>query len=164
MWYTKRMKKKLIFSVVLIMLCVSAFVFAGFGAGGGGVGTLTVTDSNRFVVFTSKAQFEQYHATHTGDLFVVPVAERAQYDEEFFATQALVMFLTDGMSSSIGVQCEGYQWKGSELHVTVKELSPPMHTMDLRHKTLTVAIEQSKASSINKVVLHSYRVESAFIG
>ena len=143
------------------MLCISAFVFAGFGKGGadGSVGTLNVTDASRFVVFTSKTQFEQYCASHEGDLFTVPVSERSNYDSKFFEKQALVMFLTDGMSGSIKVQCEGYELKGDELHVTVKELSPPIHTMDLHYNTLTVAVPKDVATSISKVVLNSYRVQ-----
>ena len=142
------------------MLCLSAFVFAGFGKGGGGAtGTLTVTDANRFVVFNSKAELEQYHSSHQGDLFTVPVEQRGQYGDDFFATQALVMFLTDGMSGSIKVICEGHELKGDELHVTVKEMSPPIHTMDLRYNTLTVAVPQEIAASFTKVVLNSYRVE-----
>ena len=145
------------------MLCMSAFVFAGFGKGNGGagdyVGTFNTTDSNRFVVFTSKAQFDEYCASHDGDLFTVPANERGKYGDEFFATQALVLFLTDGMSGSIKVQCEGYELNGDELHVTVKEMSPLIHTMDLRYNTLTVAVPQDIATKINKVVLNSYRVE-----
>ena len=159
------MKKKLFFTVVLIMLCLAAIGFGGgFGIGGiggagGSVGTLTVTDANRFVVFESKAQFDEYCASHEGDLFVVPVEQRAQFDDKFFETQALVMFLTDGMSGSIKVQCEGYELKGDELHVTVKEMSPMIHTMDLKYNTLTVAVPQQIAKSFTKVVLNSYRVE-----
>ena len=145
------------------MLCVSGFLFAGFGNGKGGadgsVGTLNTTDSNRFVVFTSKAQLDEYAATHEGDLFNISASERAKYDDGFFATQALVMFLTDGMSGSIKVSCEGYELKGCELHVTVKEMSPLIHTMDLRYNTLTVAVPQTVANKITKVVLNSYRVE-----
>ena len=155
----KSMKKKLFFTVVLIMLCMSAIGFGGAFGNGGGVGTLKTTDNNRFVVFTTKAQFDEYHASHTGDLFVVPVAERGKYDDEFFKTQALVMFLTDGMSSSIKVQCEGYELKNDELHVTVKEMSPAIHTMDLHYNTLTVALPKAMSSSFTKVVLNSYRVE-----
>lgn len=158
------MKKKFIFTVVIAMVCTFAIVFgAGFGGGanngGDSVGTLRVTDSNRFVVFTSKAQFDEYHANRTGDLFVVPMEQRADFNDEFFATQALVMFLTDGMSSSIKVQCQGYELKDDTLCVTVQELSPMIHTMDLHHNTLTVAIPQNQAGSFNKVVLNSYRVE-----
>ena len=146
------------------MLCLSAFVFAGFGKGGSGigggsVGTLNVTDSDRFVVFTSKAQLDAYVATHEGDLFNISESEREGYDDKFFENHALVMFLTDGMSGSIKVSCEGYELKNDELHVTVKELSPMIHTMDLRYNTLTVAVPQEIAKSINKVVLNSYRVE-----
>ena len=146
------------------MLCTSAFVFAGFGkgaAGGAGApdGTFNVTDANRFVVFTSKAQLDEYARNHESDFFNVPAGELGSYDDEFFATKALVLFLTDGMSGSIKVQCEGYELKGDELHVTVKELSPPIHTMDLRYNSLTVAVPQEIASSISKVVLNSYRVE-----
>ena len=158
----KGMKKKLIFMVVIIMLCLSAFVFAGFGNGGNGggsVGTLNVTDANRFVVFTSKAQLDAYVRTHEGDLFNIPSSERGGYDDAFFAQHALVMFLTDGMSGSIKVSCDGYELKNDELHVTVKEMSPPIHTMDLRYNTLTVTVPQSVAQNINKVVLNSYRVE-----
>ena len=156
------MKNKIIFTVVLIMLCLSTFVFAGFGKGGSGdgaVGTLNVTDANRFVVFTSKAQLDEYVVTHEGDLFNIPSSERGRYDDAFFASHALVMFLTDGMSGSIKVSCEGYELKGDELHVTVKELSPLIHTMDLRYNTLTVTVPQEIVPSIQKVVLNSYRVE-----
>ena len=143
------------------MLCLSAFVFAGFGKGGNGggsVGTLNVTDANRFVMFTSKAQLDEYVATHDGDLFNISASERDKYDDNFFRTQALVMFLTDGMSGSIKVSCEGYELNGDELHVTVKEMSPPIHTMDLRYNVLTVAVPQEIATSISKVVLNCYRV------
>ena len=159
----KSMKKKLILTAVLIMLCTFAFLFGtGFALGGGGApensGTLNVSDANRFVVFTSKAQLDEYCASHSGDLFTVPQAERASYDGKFFEGQALVMFLTDGMSGSIKVCCEGYELKNDELHVTVKEMSPPIHTMDLHYNTLTVAIPQAMAQSFNKVVINSYRV------
>ena len=159
MWYTTSMKKKLFFTVVLVMLCMSAFAFGGGFGRGGSVGALETTDKNRFVVFTCKTQLDEYLASHEGDLFTVPANERANYDDKFFEKQALVMFLTDGMSGSIKVQCEGYELKNDELHVTVKELSPPIHTMDLRYNTLTVAVPQEIATSINKVVLNSYRVE-----
>ena len=145
------------------MVCLSAIVFgAGFGGigGAGGVGgTLTVTDSNRFVVFTSKAQLDEHIASHEGDLFTLPVEQRSKYDDNFFETQALVLFLTDGMSGSIKVSCEGYELKGCELHVTVKDMSPMIHTMDLRYNTLTVSVPQDVATKISKVVLNSYRVQ-----
>ena len=155
------MKKKLILSAVLIMLCLSTFIFAGFGNGGGAnaSGTLNVTDANRFVVFTSKAQLDEYTRSHQGDFFNISDGERAKFDDAFFAKNALVMFLTDGMSGSIKVSCEGYELKGDELHVVVKERSPMIHTMDLRYNTLTVAVTQKEATSISKVVLNSYRVE-----
>ena len=143
-------------------MCMAAFVFgSGFGSGkkGDSVGTFNTTDSNRFVVFTDKAQFDEYVAGHKGDLFNVPESERANYDSKFFETQALVMFLTDGMSSSIKVVYEGFKLQGSDLHVTVKELSPPIHTMDLRYNTIFAAIPQELASSFTKVVIESYRVE-----
>lgn len=141
------------------MLSISAFVFAGFGNGGDSVGTLNVTDANRFVVFTDKAQLDEYVRSHEGDLFSVPSSERAKFDDKFFAKQALVMFLTDGMSGSIKVSCEGYELKGDVLCVTVKEMSPLIHTMDLRYNVLTVAVPKDVAMKINKVVLNSYRVE-----
>ena len=154
MWYTTDMKHKIYLTVVLVMLCVSAFLFAGFkGEGGGSVGTFNTSDGNRFVVFTSKAQLDEYCLSHEGDLFNLSAEQRARCDDEFFKTQALVMFLTDGMSGSIKVSCEGYELKGCELHVTVKEMSPLIHTMDLRYNVLTVAAQ------ITKVVLDTYRVE-----
>ena len=146
------------------MLCMTTIIFgaggsAGAGGNGGASGTLTVTDANRFVVFTSKAQLDEYCASHVGDLFTLPAEQRAAYDDEFFKSQALVMFLTDGMSGSIKVSCEGYEMKGGELHATVKEISPLIHTMDLHYNTLTVAVPQEIASTITKVVLNSYRVQ-----
>ena len=160
MWYTNGMKKKLIFVAVIITMCMTAIIFgSGFGTAQEGNGTVNVTDSNRFVIFTSKAQFDEYVVGHEGDFFNVPASERGKYDSKFFETQALVMFLTDGMSGSIKVSCEGYALNGSELHVKVKELSPPIHTMDLRYNTLCVAIPQSIADSITKVVIESVRLE-----
>ena len=154
------MKKKLFLTVVITVMCLAAFAFGGgCGAASKGVGTFNTTDSNRFVVFTSKAQFDQYVASHDGDFFNVPVSSRAKYDSKYFETQALVMFLTDGMSGSIKVSCEGYKLDGNELHVTVKELSPLIHTMDLKYNTLCVDIPQELAISFTKVVIDSYRVE-----
>ena len=141
-------------------MCMAGFMFgSGFGGASNDVGTFNTTDSNRFVVFTNKAQFDEYVANHEGDLFNVPSGERAKYDSKFFETQALVMFITDGMSGSIKVSYEGYKMDGSELHVTVKESSPQIHTMDLRYNTLCAAIPQELASGITKVVIDSYRVE-----
>lgn len=155
------MKKKLLFTAVLIMICFSTIIFGGFGKGGGAnaSGTPNITDANRFVIFTSKAQLDGYVASHEGDLFNISTEDRAKYDDEFFVQNALVMFLTDGMSGSIKVSCEGYELKGEELHVTVKERSPMIHTMDLRYNTLTVTVTQDEAKCIKKVVLNSYRVE-----
>ena len=159
MWYTKVMKKKLIFVAVIITMCMTTILFgSGFGTAQEGDGTVNVTDSNRFVIFTSNVQFDEYVVSHEGDLFNVPASERVNYDAKFFETQALVMFLTDGMSGSIKVSCEGYALNGCELHVKVKELSPPIHTMDLRYNTLCIAIPREVAGGIAKVVIESHRV------
>ena len=149
--------KKIILTAVIIVMCLAAIVF-GSGMGGASDGNFNTTDRNRFVVFTSKAQFDEYVATHSGDLFCVPESERSAYDGKFFEENALVMFLTDGMSGSIKVFCEGYRLKGNELHVTVKELSPAIHTMDLHYNTLCATITQELAANITKVVIESYRV------
>ena len=146
------------------MLCMATIICgvggsAGAGGNGGASGTLNITDANRFVVFTDKQAFDDYHATHKGDLFTVPAEQRAQYNDDFFKSQALVMFLTDGMSGSIKVSCEGYEMKGSELHATVKEVSPMIHTMDLHYNTLSVAVPKELATTIEKVVLNTYRVQ-----
>ena len=143
--------KKILFTVVTIAMCLAAVVFGG--------GTFNTTDSNRFVVFTSKAQFDEYVLGHNGDLFNVSQDERGRYDAKFFEENALVMFLTDGMSGSIKVVYEGYKLKGNELHVTVKELSPAIHTMDLKYNVLCATVPQDVAKSISKVVIDSYRVE-----
>ena len=154
------MNKKIFFAVVITIMCMAAFTFGGgFGAANGAVGTFNTTDSNRFVVFTNKAQFDEYVLNHEGDLFNVSQSQRASYDGKFFETQALVMFLTDGMSGSIKVSYEGYKLEGDALHVTVKELSPLIHTMDLRYNTLCAAIPQEIAGAFTKVVIDSYRVE-----
>ena len=135
-----------------------AFVFgSGFGVQGGG--TVNVTDANRFVVFTDKQQLDGYAASHQGDFFNLSESERGKYSDDFFATQALVMFLTDGMSGSIKVSCEGYALDGNTLVVTVKEVSPPIHTMDLRYNTLAVAIPKDLATAFDKVALSTYRVD-----
>ena len=138
-------------------MCLVAFAFGGgFGGIKNGVGTFNTTDSNRFVVFTSKVQLDEYVASHTGDFFNLSANELSRYDAKFFDTQALVMFLTDGMSGSIKVECEGYKLCGTELHVTVKEISPPIHTMDLKYNTLCVAVPQQCATTITKVIIDSY--------
>ncbi|MCH5157447.1 MAG: hypothetical protein J1G02_06210 [Clostridiales bacterium] len=156
------MKRKIVLMVVITIMCLAAFAFGGgFGIAkkGESVGTFNTTDSNRFVVFVTKAQLDEYVASHEGDLFNVPAGERGQYDAKFFETQALVMFITDGMSGSIKVSYEGYKLEGTELHVTVKELSPLIHTMDLKYNTLCAAVPQEVANSFDKVVIDSYRVE-----
>ena len=150
--------KKILFTAVTIAMLLMSIVF-GSGMGCAGGGTFNPTDSNRFVVFTSKAQLDGYVESHQGDFFNVPESERSQYDGKFFETNALVMFLTDGMSGSIKVVYEGYQLKGDELHVTVKEISPPIHTMDLKYNVLCAAVPKKFAQGINKVVIDSYRVE-----
>ena len=155
MWYNNNVTKQLIFVMAVMVMCMAAFAF---GSGSARVGNFNTTDGNRFVVFTSKAQLDEYVATHTGDVFNVPTGEREQYDTKFFEQQALVMFLTDGMSSSIKVSCAGYELHGNELHVTVKELSPAIHTMDLHYNTLCVAIPREQANGITKVVIEHYRV------
>ena len=159
MWYTTNSMKKIIVSVGVVIMSLVACVFgAGFGGAQGG-GTLNVSDANRFAVFTSKQQLDEYATSHQGDMFNLSESERSKYDDEFFATQALVMFLTDGMSGSIKVSCEGYKLHGNELIVTVKELSPAIHTMDLKYNTLTVAVPKEIATSFTKVVLNSYRID-----
>lgn len=132
-------------------MCMTAFVFGG--------GSFNPTDNNRFVVLTSKAQFDQFVATREGDVFNVPQGERSKYDGNFFEENALVVFITDGMSGSIKVVYEGYELKGGELHVKVKELSPPIHTMDLKYNTLCATIPQELANNVSKVVIDTYRVE-----
>ena len=150
--------KKILFTAVTIAMLLMSIVF-GSGMGYAGGGTFNPTDSNRFVVFTSKAQLVEYVESHQGDFFNVPQSERSNYDGKFFETNALVMFLTDGMSGSIKLVYEGYELCGNELHVTVKEISPPIHTMDLRYNTLCATIPQALAKSVQKVVIDSYRVE-----
>ena len=141
-------------------MCLAAFAFgSGFAFATKGVGTVDTTDGNRFVVFTCKEQFDEFVASHEGDFFNVPAGERANYDGKFFETQALVLFLTDGMSGSIKVEYVGYKLEGNELHVTAKELSPLIHTMDLKYNVLCAAIPQEMASRITKVVIDSYRVD-----
>ena len=155
MWYNSNVTKKLIFLAAVMVTCMAAFAF---GSGCAPVGTFNTTDSNRFEIFTSKTQLDEHVASHKGDLFNLPTDVLARYDDKFFETSALVMFVTDGMSSSIKVSCEGYRLQGSELHVTVKELSPPIHTMDLHYNTLCVEVAQDIANAITKVVIESYRV------
>lgn len=152
-------KKKLFFTVVIFVMCMVAIsVGSGFGMPINGTGTLNTTDSNRFVVFTDKTQFDNYVVAHEGDFFNVSTSERNRYNKKFFETNALVMFLTDGMSGSIKVSCDGYQLKEDGLHVTVKECSPQIHTMDLKYNTLCITIPQEIANCFSKVVIESYRV------
>lgn len=140
------------------MLCLMAFAF-GAGFGNDSVGTVNTTDCNRYKIFTTKSQLANYVTTQQGDFFNITVDQIAKYDDNFFANNALVMFVTDGMSGSIKVVYEGYKLVAGELHVTVKEISPSIHTMDLHYNTLVAEIPQSIVDSITSVVIDSYRVQ-----
>lgn len=140
------------------MLCLMTFAF-GAGFGNGSVGTVNTTDGNRFRIFTNKAELINYVTTHKGDFLNLSTDQVAKYDDNFFAKNALVMFVTDGMSGSIKVVYEGYKLIAGELHVTVKEMSPSIHTMDLHYNTLVAEIPQDIAGSITSVVIDSYRVQ-----
>lgn len=152
------MSKNLPVCVALAFLCVAS-VLMGDAAMQVQGGKLSSDNGNPFVVFTSAQQLREYSRQHKGDFFNLSARQCAKYTDEFFAESALVMFLTDGMSGSIKVKCEGYAFSDGKLLVTVRESSPPMHTMDLKYNVLTVAVPQDIARKITSVAIRSYRVD-----
>ncbi len=112
-----------------------------------------------FRVFTSAEQLRQYRDGHEGEFFNLSEEEYNSYDEQFFREKALVMFLTQGMSGSIRCIVQDAHREGTELIVTVKELSPSMHTMDLHYNTLAVALSRENACRVQSVRIKTYRVE-----
>lgn len=134
------------------MLCLMAFAF-GAGFSNGPVGTVNTTDCNRYKIFTNKEDLLNYVTSNHGDFFNISADQLAKYDDNFWVDNALVMFVTDGMSGSIKVVYEGYKLVQGELHVTVKELSPSIHTMDLHYNTLVAEVPQSIVDSITSVVI-----------
>ncbi len=137
---------------------VIVMAFCGFTFGNARVRNLD-GEERPFEIFTSVKQLEDYRAAHEGDFFNLADEEYALYGEEFFESNALVMFLTEGMSGSIKCFAEGVRFTDNKLYVTVKELSPSMHTMDLRYNALAVAVPASWAQSIREVRIEPYRVE-----
>ena len=112
-----------------------------------------------FEVFCSLGQLDDYRQIHRGDFFNLTDEQYADFDEEFFRRNALVMFLSHGMSGSIRCEAEGAFLQGDKLVVRVRELSPSMHTMDLKYNTLAVAVEREQAAKIRAVVIDAYRVD-----
>lgn len=141
--------------VVITIMCLCSFVF-----GGAGFAQPVKLDAEErpFVVFTSLEQLEHYRANHKGDFFNLTVEEYGNYGEAFFENHALVMFLTQGMSGSIKCVSESARLDDGKLFVTVKEISPSMHTMDLRYNTLVVSVPINIAQEIVAVYIQSYRV------
>lgn len=65
-------------------------------------------DSRPFVIFYSLAQLDEYRQRHEGDFFNLTDEQYAQYTDAFFADNALLMLLTQGMSGSIRCCVTGY--------------------------------------------------------
>lgn len=112
-----------------------------------------------FEIFTSATQLADYRSSHEGDFFNLTDEQYALYDEAFFAGNALMLVLTQGMSGSIRCIAEGHTLDGSSLYLTVRELSPSMHTMDLHYNTLGVTLTPQEASAVKAVYIRSYRVD-----
>lgn len=146
--------KKIIFTVVTAVMCMGWF----FGGAGNSARKLD-GDERPFEVFTDLARLNEYRARSEGDFFNLTDEEYSRYGEEFFVDNALVMFLTQGMSGSIRCIAEDARLEDGKLIVRVKEISPPMHTMDLHYNTLAVAVPKGIARDITAVYVESYREE-----
>lgn len=137
-------------------MCLCAFVIGGTGF----AKTFGLDGEERpFMVFTDVDKLASYRASHEGDFFNLDEEQYAAYNEDFFETNALVMFLTQGMSGSIRCVAEQTRLENGALYVRVKELSPPMHTMDLKYNVLAVAVPREVAQQIKSVYIEAYRVE-----
>lgn len=147
--------KKFVWGVTLAM-CLCTFVLGGAGKSARNLDG----DERPFEIFTCEEELQRYRTDHDGDFFNLTDREYARFDKKFFQSNALVMFLTQGMSGSIRCVAEDFRLENNTLVVTVKELSPPMHTMDLRYNTLFVAMPRDLARNVTAVVIRSYRVES----
>ena len=149
--------KKIFLAAVITVMCMCCFVFGGTGF------AKSVRDldgeTRPFEVFTCLDEMDAYRKNHEGDFFNLTQAQYASYTDAFFQQNALVMFLTQGMSGSIRCIAEDARLENSRLYVRVKELSPPMHTMDLHYNTLAVAVPQNVAHSVKSVCVEAYRVE-----
>lgn len=137
-------------------MCLCCFVF---GAAGAKPARKLDAEERPFEIFTTLAQLNEYRQSHEGDFFNLTDEQYACYDEGFFGKNALVMFLTQGMSGSIRCVAEECRLENTTLYVRVKELSPPMHTMDLHYNTLAVAVPRNTAKDITAVYVEAYRVE-----
>lgn len=153
MWYN--IKIKVLLWTVIVAMCLCAFVFGGAGA------PVRELDGEErpFEIFASVQELQRYRLSHEGDFFNLSEQEYGSYDDAFFQNNALVMFLSRGMSGSIRCIAESARLENSALVVRVKELSPPMHTMDLHYNTLAVAVPRAMARDITSVLVDAHRVE-----
>ena len=138
-------------------MCMCCFAFGGAGFAGS-VRNLDA-EERPFKVFAFLEELDNYRTSHRGDFFNLDDEEYSRYAAEFFADSALVMFLTQGMSGSIRCVAEDWRLEGGKLYVRVKELSPPMHTMDLHYNTLAIAVPRRVAGEFDAVYIEAYRVE-----
>lgn len=137
-------------------MCLCTFVFGGaFGYPARNL----EGEERPFEVFTSLEALNEYRLAHSGDFFNLTQQEYDGYDDEFFKQNALVMFLTQGMSGSIRCIAEDVRLENNTLYVKVRELSPSMHTMDLKYNTLAVSVPRAMARDICAVCIESYRVD-----
>lgn len=136
-------------------MCTTGFIFGGTGKA---VRNLDA-EERPFEIFTSSEQLNEYRQTHPNDFFNLTDEEYDTYNAAFFSENAMVMFLTQGMSGSIKCIAEDTRFDDGKLYVKVKELSPPMHTMDLHYNTLAVSVPRDIAQNITAVYIESYRVD-----
>ncbi len=149
--------KKIFFTAVITIMCMCSFVFGG--AGNSHSVRKLDAEQRPFEVFTTLEQLNAYRASHEGDFFNLTEEEYGKYDEKFFDENAVVMFLTQGMSGSIKCVAEKTRFENDKLYVTVKELSPSMHTMDLHYNTLAVSVSKDIVKDIKSVFIEAYRVD-----
>lgn len=149
--------KKIFFSVVIAIMCICGFVFGGAG----GIKPVRKLDAEErpFEIFLSQKRLDEYRQGHQNDFFNLTEEEYASYNAAFFQDNALVMFLTQGMSGSIKCVAEDMRLEDGKLYVKVKELSPSMHTMDLHYNTLAVSVPRGIAQDVTAVYIEAYRVD-----
>lgn len=161
--------KKRIFAVILLCLACALLFTACDGL------TRTVEEyyhhqlqDDEWVLFTSVEQMDEYFAQlddETYQYFKPNLTEeqRAQYSSDFFYNKALLLVLVEESSGSIEVSLEKYVVAGNTATVTVKELSPMIHTDDMAYYTFAIELSHDEARVVENVCLNRHRLQKVEI-
>lgn len=157
--------KKRIFAVILLCLACALSFTACEGL------TRTVDEyyhhqlqDGEWVLFTSVQQMDEYFAqledeTYTFDKINLNEEQRAQYSSDYFYNKALLLIVVEEESGSIEVSLESYAVAGNTATVTVKEISPMMHTDDMAYYTFAIELSHDEALVLENVCLNRHRLQ-----